>query len=104
MVGSAVPQRESAAAYSRPVRVFFYQDQRSKEGWRVLRRTHLGKGARGRVHGASKRGQGEEGALEDEVDERIERLFVVRSHVVVVSGRRRKMNEERKKERYVRAR
>jgi len=33
---------------------------------------HLGKGTRGGIHGAPERGQGEEGAFEDEVDERIE--------------------------------
>lgn len=32
MVGSAVPQRESAAAYSRPVRVFFIKISEAKKG------------------------------------------------------------------------
>ena len=55
MVGSAVPQRASAAAYSRPVRISIKISE-AKEGWRVQQRTHLGKGARGRVHGAPERG------------------------------------------------
>ena len=45
------------------------------EGRVRKRRTHLGEGTRGSVHSAPKRGQGEERAFEDEVDECIERLW-----------------------------
>jgi hypothetical protein len=72
-VGSAVPQRESAAAYSRPVQCLSYQQSKERVGFQ--QRTHLGEGARGRIHSAPERGQGEERAFEGEVNERIERLL-----------------------------
>ena len=112
-VGSAVPHRASAAVYSRPVRV----GQRSGKR-EVQRRTHLGEGTLGRVHGAPERGQCKEGALEDEVDERIERLCwrvsgrspFTRGGVAVSGGAGGKKKRKKKKRRrslqggYVRAR
>jgi hypothetical protein len=41
----------------------------------IQQRTHLGEGTRGSIHSAPERRQGEEGAFEDEVNERIERLL-----------------------------
>jgi hypothetical protein len=92
-VGSAVPQRASAAAYSRPVHFFFnsfffvFLCARGREpGRREIGpppplkkikdgRTHLRENTVGRIHGTPESGQGEEGAFEDEMDKRVERLF-----------------------------
>ena len=54
--------------------------EESRQATNKSGRTHLRKNTLGCIHGAPERGQGEEGTLEDEMDERVERLFHVGLH------------------------